>query len=390
MNKNRVAICQPYIIFGGRLQVILGIVKALNELGIEPDILTLGTSFDPRDIVSKYGQDLRMRFRTIIGFIPWKYLPQDYQILIFNFLQRFFCGEYQLLIDSGNSQIFLPRKKNILSYVHYPRENRIINNAKILQKPLTFRNFFSYISYRLLLIIYQLAYKNIDHAFVSNSFFTQQSLIDCYPNLQHESIRVIYPPVDISSYSKNKSQPRQNSIISLGRFSPDKKQLEQIKIALSLPDLDFHMVGFVNNNNYFNRCEEFVRLNQITNVTLHPNTTHSQVIELLGQSRYFLHVLADEPFGITAVEAIAAGCIPIVHDSGGQRETVPVSELRYKEFSEIPKIISRLEKKDDQEISKIMEELISNAKIKFDADVFKNKISQVIKELLQDTSSNFV
>jgi glycosyltransferase involved in cell wall biosynthesis len=206
--------------------------------------------------------------------------------------------------------------------------------------------------------------------------------VDCYPILQFQSIPVIHPPVDISSYSFHKSQSRQHSVISLGRFAPDKKQLEQIKLAQSMPNLDFHIVGFVNNKNYFNQCEEFVRLNQMKNVTLHPNTTHAQVIELLGRSKFFLHVLADEPFGITAVEAIAAGCIPLVHDSGGQRETVPVSELRYKDFNEIPHIISEIERKNDQEIGKIIEGLKSNVRRNFDVDVFNNNISQVIKNFL--------
>jgi glycosyltransferase involved in cell wall biosynthesis len=215
-----------------------------------------------------------------------------------------------------------------------------------------------------------------------NSLFTKQALLECYPNLPSNEIRVIYPPVDISAYIQKKNQARQNSIISLGRFSPDKKQLEQIKIAQSMPHLEFKMIGFVNNSNYFNQCEEYIRKNQIKNVTLHPNTTHSEVIELLGQSKYFLHVLVDEPFGITAVEAIAAGCIPIVHDSGGQRETVPITELRYKDLNDIPQIVAMIEKKKDPEIARIKQELLSNAKRNFDEKVFIDGISQVLREFL--------
>jgi glycosyltransferase involved in cell wall biosynthesis len=384
MRKNRVAICQPFVILGGRLQVILGIVKALNGLGIEPDILTLGTSFEPGDVHSKYGQDLKLRFRTIFGFIPWKYLPQDYQILVFNFLLKFFHKDYDLLIDSGNSQISLPKKKNILSYIHFPREYRIIKSSGKVERPITIRSIFTFLSARFLHLVYRLSQKNLDHAFICNSLFTQRTLQDFYPDLKPESTRVVYPPVNISSYAHGQSLTKQKSVISLGRFSPDKKQLEQLKIAQLLPGLDFHMVGFVNNANYFTRCEEFIRINQLKNVTLHPNTTHAEVIELLGCSKYFLHVLEDEPFGITAVEAIAAGCIPLVHDSGGQRETVPLPELRYKELSEIPEMISKTEQKDDQEITEIKGKLITNAKCNFDERVFFEKMTQVLREFLPD------
>ena len=34
---------------------------------------------------------------------------------------------------------------------------------------------------------------------------------------------------------------------------------------------------------------------------------------------------------MSTVEGIAAGCIPIVHDSGGQREVVPNDELRFRD-----------------------------------------------------------
>lgn len=66
----RVAICQPYIILGGRLQVIFGVVRALNKLSIEPDILTLGLAFQPHQIRKVYDQDLKMRFHTIINELP--------------------------------------------------------------------------------------------------------------------------------------------------------------------------------------------------------------------------------------------------------------------------------------------------------------------------------
>ena len=36
----------------------------------------------------------------------------------------------------------------------------------------------------------------------------------------------------------------------------------------------------------------------------------------------YIHCAENEHFGITIVEAMAAGCVPIVHDSGGPREIV--------------------------------------------------------------------
>ena len=55
------------------------------------------------------------------------------------------------------------------------------------------------------------------------------------------------------------------------------------------------------------------------NVTFRPNASYSEVREVLGRSMAGLHSMRDEHFGISVVEYMAAGCIPIAHDSGALR-----------------------------------------------------------------------
>jgi glycosyltransferase involved in cell wall biosynthesis len=43
---------------------------------------------------------------------------------------------------------------------------------------------------------------------------------------------------------------------------------------------------------------------------------------LLGEAKVYLHLTENEHFGIAVVEAMSAGCVPIVHDSGGPKEIV--------------------------------------------------------------------
>jgi glycosyltransferase involved in cell wall biosynthesis len=47
-----------------------------------------------------------------------------------------------------------------------------------------------------------------------------------------------------------------------------------------------------------------------------------------------------EHFGISIVEAMAFGCVPIVHNSGGMREFVP-AKYRYQTAVDAAEIISR-------------------------------------------------
>jgi glycosyltransferase involved in cell wall biosynthesis len=45
-----------------------------------------------------------------------------------------------------------------------------------------------------------------------------------------------------------------------------------------------------------------------------------------------MHSTVEEHFGLSTVEAISAGCIPLVHNSGGQIEIVKRSELLYDDI----------------------------------------------------------
>jgi glycosyltransferase involved in cell wall biosynthesis len=122
----------------------------------------------------------------------------------------------------------------------------------------------------------------------------------------------------------------------------------------------------------------------LSNIYLHPNLDHGQMIKLLNSSKYFLHTLIDEPFGITAVEAIAAGCIPIVHNSGGQKEICIVPELRYNALYEIPAIIRQFEGKSRQVVQEVIHQLQVHARDNFDEPIFDHQITEYLNAILQE------
>jgi hypothetical protein len=57
-------------------------------------------------------------------------------------------------------------------------------------------------------------------------------------------------------------------------------------------------------------------------VRIHENLSRADLIALMSQCRYGIHALIDEHFGIAPAEMARAGCIPFVHNSGGQVEIV--------------------------------------------------------------------
>ena len=82
---------------------------------------------------------------------------------------------------------------------------------------------------------------------------------------------------------------------------------------------------------------------KLTNVHLIADASEEERNNLLTSAAFFIHSLREEPFGITTVQGIGAGCIPIVHNSGGQKEVVPYEELRYENEGAIPALVRALE-----------------------------------------------
>jgi glycosyltransferase involved in cell wall biosynthesis len=68
-------------------------------------------------------------------------------------------------------------------------------------------------------------------------------------------------------------------------------------------------------------------------IQFEPGATFSRLIELVRSSRVYLHPLPGEPFGISTVESMSAGLIPVVPDIGGHTEFVP-SRFQFRTFGE--------------------------------------------------------
>lgn len=153
---------------------------------------------------------------------------------------------------------------------------------------------------------------------------------------------VLFPPVDIDNF---KSGIKEKIILSVGRFFPEhhnKKQLELAEIFKELltryPDAmkgyTLYLVGGLDRRpdhlKYVERIREVSKNYPIKVIT---NMEWPQLVKLFSKSYIFWHASGMdedekihpekfEHFGITTVEAMAAGCIPVVINKGGQKEII--------------------------------------------------------------------
>lgn len=152
---------------------------------------------------------------------------------------------------------------------------------------------------------------------------------------------VLYPPVSVDDfYSSNR---KNNWIVHVGRFfvtGHNKKQLELIKVfrkmvdEKGLKDWELHFIGSIEegikHEEYFKQCQYFAKRYPIK---FHLNVPFSVLKEILSKSKIYWHAtgmdedeknnpIVFEHFGITTVEAMSSGCVPVVIGAGGQTEIV--------------------------------------------------------------------
>lgn len=380
MNK-KIAIIQNRIYKGGRFQVIGAIIKALNDLGIEPDILTQKAKIKPEEVTKFYGSNLKFNLKEI--FVDLR-IPFEWHIILFNKIVGNYLEDYDLVINSNNTSIGLPDHKQIISYVHYHRKDRLVSKKLSIHFPEgKNKNWLnpSYFFQNTAKLIYKKNKKLCENEYViANSEFTKSAILKNYEAVE-DKIKVIYPPISLGKM--NLIDERSLEVCSIGRFAEDKRQLEQIKIAEQLPDFNFHFVGFVKEGEgYFEICQDYVRKHNIENVILHPNVEYSQMDKVLKNANFFIHSLRNEPFGIGTVQAVSKGCVPVVHNSGGQKEIVNTADLRYQTIEEAVKIFQKLKESNIEVLNGYLEQLQKNL-MKFDEAAFDTEIKAILKPYLE-------
>jgi glycosyltransferase involved in cell wall biosynthesis len=149
--------------------------------------------------------------------------------------------------------------------------------------------------------------------------------------------RVLYPPVDDHFGVAEKD----NTILSVGRFvsSGQKNQIEMVNSFLRMAQggvhgWKFYAVGAVEDSAEGRAYYDCVRRRAKGRpVHVEADVERSRLRSLYARAKIFWHAAGynsdenvhperQEHFGISTVEAMAAGCVPVVINRGGQREIV--------------------------------------------------------------------
>ena len=276
-----------------------------------------------------------------------------------------FLRKYDYLFYLGDGSIFYSTAKNNILHIQSPIKN--IGGIKNKIKLSSWK-----------LIIY-------------NSKFTK----DLVEKSWGRPGKVIYPSVsvtEISAYSKPLKKKKQ--ILSVGRFYgylKDKKHefminaFKKLVDENNLKDWSLHLVGGAGegDNKYI---DELKNKTKGLKIFIHPNLPFDDLKKMYGESVIYWHAMGFgevdptkmEHFGITTVEAMAGGVVPVVIGKGGQTEIVEhgQSGFLWENAGELLKYTMDLID-DGKLLGKVSREAVKRSKI-FSKERFCQNIQKLI------------
>lgn len=297
----KIGIYTPYLdSFGGGERYVLTIAEILSDknnvdLFLDNHHLTL----NPEELKNNLGVHLNLDLSKV-SLIK---APMGEG----NFFKRlFFLKEYDLIFYLTDGSVFYSTAKKNIIHFQVPFKNISANN----------------IWGKIKLSSWNLA--------MCNSKFTEGVISGEWPL----KTIVIYPPVDIK---KIKPLKKKKQILSVGRFASftkSKKHEEMVQSFIKLVDNNLlknwslHLAGSVEGDE--NYLEELKKMAKNYPIHFYPDCPFNDLVRIYGDSSIYWHAAGfgeNEPakmehFGITTVEAMAGGCVPVVINKGGQPEIV--------------------------------------------------------------------
>uniref|UniRef100_A0A7C2BKH8 Glycosyltransferase n=1 Tax=Thermosphaera aggregans TaxID=54254 RepID=A0A7C2BKH8_9CREN len=160
---------------------------------------------------------------------------------------------------------------------------------------------------------------------------------------------VFHPPVDVEYYGEvSTNEKRERQVVVISRFTPEKGLEHVLNVAERMPDYRFIIIGSTqpSSGEVLNKLNTMIDELKLVNVELKLNASREELRGMLRDAMFYLHPPYPEHFGISIVEAMSAGLIPIVYRDGGAWYDVVSkvsSMLGYSDIDSVPGIIKKFE-----------------------------------------------
>lgn len=362
---------------GGGERVSLAIIEALKELGGRVDLATVEKT-DWRRVRRAFGDvslpdkemsilPLRLRLfgiyqRSLTGFYAYKYRK-----------------DYDLIINSHGD--VMPALCDV-TYMHFP------TFTLLKQKPEVFVKYRKNLFWRIYFTPYEFIQAKLVRRYIENSLILTNSLFSksVIKRWTGREAKVVYPPVEVKKFLFAGGK-RENIVVTCSRFTPE-KNLELIpEVASKVPKAKFYVFGSTSKTSWevLYKVRKKAKELKAVNVRLKPNAPLSEMLSIYRKAKAYLHAMVGEHFGLSVVEAMASGLVPIVHKSGGPyldilNEKQGVYGFYYEDADEAASHVNSLIE-NEEEASEIRGRAIERS-LRFNKKSFKSSFVEAIKELI--------
>lgn len=226
---------------------------------------------------------------------------------------------------------------------------------------------------------------------VSISAYTAK-WVESFWNLESD---IIHPPVNIRNFISNAKKKKW--IVSIGRFfvsGHNKNQLEMVqafkKISKQIPDWELHLIGSVDDapthREYY---QSVLSAAKGYPIFIHKDIPFEDLKNILSQSSIYWHAAGLtvnentdpeklEHFGLTIIEAMASGCVPMVVNKGGPKEIAINTGVTWESLEDLSGKTIQLIKMND--FDKFQKDAILASKL-YTHSRYLEKLKKLLKEI---------
>ncbi|MEM4035808.1 MAG: glycosyltransferase family 4 protein [Fervidicoccaceae archaeon] len=362
---------------GGVEKFSMELCRALEELGHEVEIRTFVRDREALErslSLLERGYEPRLRasptpllYNALDSILEERFVRLKRLILAEKFLRELEEERrgFDLVIDTGTN---VPTDVDV-SYIHYPTVAPGYGSGLL------------YDLYHELVVRLARRIEGSPRLILTNSSWTAEKVAALYPRARGR-LGVLHPPVDVEYFAEAQRGGREKLIVTVSRFTPEKRLEDLLIAARELSGYDFVFVGSAGRYSrpVIERMRSAIEEWGLGNVELKINVDRRELREILGMARFYVHPPYSEHFGIAAVEAMAAGCVPIVYRGGGLWTDVVSGvdqRLGYIDVREIPRIVGELES-DGEELRRLGSRAAEVSR-KFSYDRFKLRLAEYLR-----------
>jgi glycosyltransferase involved in cell wall biosynthesis len=198
---------------------------------------------------------------------------------------------------------------------------------------------------------------------------------------------VLYPPVP-GEFPQVPWAERRGDALAIGRLHPVKRWEMAIEIVERVRqggvELGLTLIHPPDDLEYGRRIAAMAATRPW--FRLLTGLTREQLVKVVAQHRFGIHSMEEEHFGIAVAEMVRAGCIPVVHDSGGPVEIVGgCRELRFRNVAEGAEKLSAL--MGDEAGQERLRAVLAKQRELFSADRFCDSLREIVRGFYSGTTS---